>query len=166
MSGTGHPARAPALRIDVVSDLVCPWCHIGRAQLDAAPWDAAERRRVVAEVGEAFELNIAMFTELADAAGIDCLLVGDSVGMVCQGLASTVGVTLETMRHHTQCVARGLERAQGGAWLVADLPFGSYQASPRQAVRSAARLMKAGAAAVKLEGGERGADAIAMQMLL
>jgi 3-methyl-2-oxobutanoate hydroxymethyltransferase len=56
----------------------------------------------------------ATFAAVADAAGIECILVGDSLGMVCQGLASTVGVTLETMRHHTECVARGLHRAQPG----------------------------------------------------
>ena len=95
----------------------------------------------------------ATFAAVADAAGIECLLVGDSLGMVCQGLDSTVGVTLDTMRHHTESVARGLRRAHGTAWLVADLPFASYQASPEQALRSAATLMQAGAHMVKLEGG-------------
>ncbi|MFT3718286.1 3-methyl-2-oxobutanoate hydroxymethyltransferase [Pseudorhodoferax sp.] len=95
----------------------------------------------------------ATFAAVADAAGVDCLLVGDSLGMVCQGLSSTVPVTLETMRHHTECVARGLQRAQGAAWLVADLPFGSYQQSREQALASATVLMQAGAQMVKLEGG-------------
>jgi 3-methyl-2-oxobutanoate hydroxymethyltransferase len=90
---------------------------------------------------------------MADAAGVECLLVGDSVGMVCQGLPSTVGVALETMRYHTECVARGLQRVQGSAWLIADLPFGSYQASREQALASATVLMQAGAQMVKLEGG-------------
>jgi len=84
---------------------------------------------------------------------MECILVGDSLGMVCQGLHSTVGVTLETMRYHTESVFRGLHRVQGTAWLIADLPFGSYQESPEQALRSATVLMQAGAHMVKLEGG-------------
>ena len=95
----------------------------------------------------------ATFAAIADAAGVDCLLVGDSLGMVCQGLPSTVGVSLETMRYHTESVARGLQRVQGAAWLIADLPFGSYQESREQALRSATVLMQAGAQMVKLEGG-------------
>ncbi|MFV0679604.1 3-methyl-2-oxobutanoate hydroxymethyltransferase [Ottowia sp.] len=95
----------------------------------------------------------ATFAAVADAAGVECLLVGDSLGMVCQGLPSTVGVTLEHMRYHTESVARGLHRVQGTAWLIADLPFGSYHASPEQALRSATVLMQAGAHMVKLEGG-------------
>ena len=95
----------------------------------------------------------ATFAAVADAAGVECILVGDSLGMVCQGLHSTVGVTLEHMRYHTEAVARGLRRVQGTAWLVADLPFGSYQQSREQAVASATVLMQAGAHMVKLEGG-------------
>lgn len=95
----------------------------------------------------------ATFAAVADAAGVECILVGDSLGMVCQGLSSTVGVTLETMRHHTECVATGLRRAQATAWLIGDLPFGSYHESKEQALRSAVVLMQAGAHMVKLEGG-------------
>ncbi len=95
----------------------------------------------------------ATFAAVADAAGVECLLVGDSLGMVCQGLPSTVGVTLEAMRYHTESVSRGLHRVQGTAWLIADLPFGSYHESPEQALRSATVLMQAGAHMVKLEGG-------------
>ena len=95
----------------------------------------------------------ATFAAVADAAGVECILVGDSLGMVCQGLRSTVGVTLEAMRHHTESVARGLRRAQATAWLIADLPFGSYHESKEQALRSAAVLMQAGAHMIKLEGG-------------
>jgi 3-methyl-2-oxobutanoate hydroxymethyltransferase len=95
----------------------------------------------------------ATFAAMADAAGIECLLVGDSLGMVCQGLHSTVGVSLETMCYHTECVSRGLRRVQGTAWLIGDLPFGSYQESREQALRSATALLKAGAHMVKLEGG-------------
>ena len=95
----------------------------------------------------------ATFAAVADAAGIECILVGDSLGMVCQGLTSTVGVSLETMRHHTECVANGLRRSHGTAWLIGDLPFGSYHESHEQAFRSASVLMQAGAHMVKLEGG-------------
>jgi 3-methyl-2-oxobutanoate hydroxymethyltransferase len=95
----------------------------------------------------------ATFAAVADAAGVECILVGDSLGMVCQGLHTTVGVTLDDMRYHTEIVARGLRRAQGTAWLIGDLPFGSYQESKEQAMRSASILMQAGAHMVKLEGG-------------
>ena len=86
---------------------------------------------------------------LLDDCGVDCLLVGDSLGMVMQGHASTLPVSLEHMSYHVSCVAR----AAGRAWVIADLPFGSYQAEPAQAVRSAVALMQAGAQMVKLEGG-------------
>ena len=95
----------------------------------------------------------ATFAAVADAAGVECILVGDSLGMVCQGLSSTVGVTLETMKYHTESVVRGLRRVQGTAWVIGDLPFGSYQESKEQALRSAVALMQAGAHMVKLEGG-------------
>jgi 3-methyl-2-oxobutanoate hydroxymethyltransferase len=95
----------------------------------------------------------ATFAAVADAAGIEAILVGDSLGMVCQGLHTTVGVSLEHMRYHTETVARGLRRAQGTAWLIGDLPFGSYQESKEQAIRSASVLMQAGAHMVKMEGG-------------
>jgi 3-methyl-2-oxobutanoate hydroxymethyltransferase len=87
----------------------------------------------------------ATFAAVADAAGIETILVGDSLGMVCQGLSSTVGVSLETMRYHTESVVRGLRRVQGTAWVIGDLPFGSYHESREQALRSAAVLMQAGA---------------------
>jgi 3-methyl-2-oxobutanoate hydroxymethyltransferase len=95
----------------------------------------------------------ATFAAVADAAGVECILVGDSLGMVCQGLASTVGVSLETMRYHVESVARGLQRVQGTSWIIGDLPFGSYHASREEALRSASVLMQAGAHMVKLEGG-------------
>jgi 3-methyl-2-oxobutanoate hydroxymethyltransferase len=96
----------------------------------------------------------ATFAAVADAAGVDCILVGDSLGMVCQGMPSTVGVSLETMRYHVESVARGLQRVQGTTWVVGDLPFGSYHESREQALRSATVLMQAGAHMVKLEGGD------------
>lgn len=91
----------------------------------------------------------ATFAGVLDHAGVDCLLVGDSLGMVLQGRSSTVPVTLEQMVYHTQCVARG----NRSAWVIGDLPYGSYHASPDQALRSATALMQAGAHMVKLEGG-------------
>lgn len=102
----------------------------------------------------------ATFAAIADSAGVESILVGDSLGMVCQGMPSTVGVTLETMRHYTESVARGLHRAQATAWLISDLPFGSYHESKEQALRSAAVLMQAGAHMVKLEGGGWTADTV------
>lgn len=95
----------------------------------------------------------ATFAAVADAAGVDCIMVGDSLGMVCQGRTTTVGVSLQDMQYHTRCVSQGLERSQGGALIIADLPFGSYQQSREQAIDSAVQLMAAGAHMVKLEGG-------------
>jgi 3-methyl-2-oxobutanoate hydroxymethyltransferase len=95
----------------------------------------------------------ATFAAVADAAGVECILFGDSLGMVCQGRSSTVGVTLDTMQYHTECVVRGLQRVQATTWVIGDLPFGSYHESKEQALRSAAVLMRAGAHMVKLEGG-------------
>ncbi len=88
---------------------------------------------------------------LADEAGLDCILVGDSLGMVVQGLSTPLPVSLDEMVYHVKCVARGVKRAL----IVADLPFLTYQVSPRQAVLSAGKLLQAGAHAVELEGGER-----------
>jgi len=90
----------------------------------------------------------AVFGELADAAGADIVLVGDSVGNTVLGYSSTIPVNLEDMVHHTRAVRRGVKRAL----LIADLPFGSYQSSTEQAVQAAVALVKAGAQAVKLEG--------------
>ena len=99
----------------------------------------------------------ASFAHVLDAAGVDVLLVGDSLGMVIQGHASTLPVKLAEMSYHTRCVAAGT----GRAFLVADLPFGSYQPSPERAYASAARLMAAGAHMVKLEGGAVMVDTVA-----
>ncbi len=91
----------------------------------------------------------ASFARLIDDAGVDCMLVGDSLGMVLQGRDSTVPVSLAEMAYHTACVARG----NRSAWVIGDLPFGSYHESNDQAMRSATALMQAGAHMVKLEGG-------------
>ena len=89
------------------------------------------------------------FARLAEQAGVDVVLVGDSLGMVVQGHASTLPVRLAEMSYHTRCVARAVRRAL----IVADMPFASFQQSPPQAYAAAARLMAAGANVVKLEGG-------------
>ena len=94
---------------------------------------------------------------LVDEAGTDMVLVGDSLGMVVQGLGTTIPVTLEEMAYHCRAVARGLGRAH----LVGDLPFLSYQVSATQAVESAGKLMQEGACeSVKLEGGTEVAEQI------
>ena len=91
----------------------------------------------------------ASFAQLCDDCGVDILLIGDSLGMVLQGHASTLPVTMDQIVYHTECVARPKPRA----WIVADMPFGSYQESPSQAYANATRLMAAGAQMVKIEGG-------------
>ncbi len=100
----------------------------------------------------------AMTAALFDEAGVEVLLVGDSVGNTVLGHPTTLPVTLDQMILFTQAVVRGAQRAL----VVADLPFGSYEASPRQAVESAVRLVKeSGAHAVKVEGDERFAEHVA-----
>ena len=91
----------------------------------------------------------ATFARVLDDAGVEMLLVGDSLGMVLQGKSSTVPVTLDEMAYHVRSVATGNKTA----WVVGDMPFASYQQSPSQAMASAAALMQAGANMVKLEGG-------------
>jgi 3-methyl-2-oxobutanoate hydroxymethyltransferase len=91
----------------------------------------------------------ASFAAISEAAGCEMLLIGDSLGMVIQGHDSTLAVSLEATEYHVRCVARGSKRAV----IIADMPFGSFQESPAQAFRSAARMMAAGAGMVKLEGG-------------
>jgi len=86
--------------------------------------------------------------EICDEAGVDIVLVGDSVGNTVLGFENTLPVSMDDMIHHTRAVRRGLRHAL----LVADLPFGSYQQSPEDAVRNSVELIKAGAEAVKLEG--------------
>src|SRR5262245_4635686 len=92
----------------------------------------------------------ATMARLIDRAGIDVVLVGDSVGMVVLGYETTLPVTLEMMIHHTRAVSRGAKRAL----IVADMPFLTYQTTADEAVRNAGQLLQeGGAAAVKLEGG-------------
>jgi 3-methyl-2-oxobutanoate hydroxymethyltransferase len=91
----------------------------------------------------------AAFARVLDDAGVDSLLVGDSLGMVLQGRASTLAVSMDEMVYHTACVVRGNRTA----WVIADMPFGSYQESAEVTMRHAARLMQQGAQMVKLEGG-------------
>jgi 3-methyl-2-oxobutanoate hydroxymethyltransferase len=98
-----------------------------------------------------------VFARLADDAGIDAILVGDSLGMVVQGERSTLPVSLDDMVYHTRIVSRGVRRAH----LIGDLPFMSYQASIDDGMRAAGRLMKEGRAeAVKLEGGVEVAELV------
>jgi 3-methyl-2-oxobutanoate hydroxymethyltransferase len=94
---------------------------------------------------------------LLDEAGVEILLVGDSLGMAVLGYDNTLPVTLEEMLHHLRAVRRGARRAL----IVADMPFGTFHVSPEETVRHALRLVKDGAEAVKLEGGEKRMEAIA-----
>lgn len=121
---------------------------------NSRPVTLAELARMRAEGEKIAVLTCydASFAALLDRCGVDVALVGDSLGNVLQGQSSTLPVTLEQMVYHTACVARGLGR-QGRPFVVADMPFGAYQESPAQAMRSAVPLMAAGAQMVKLEGG-------------
>jgi 3-methyl-2-oxobutanoate hydroxymethyltransferase len=98
----------------------------------------------------------ATFAAVLENAGVDVLLVGDSLGNVLQGDATTLPVTLEHMLYHTRCVARGSSKAL----IITDMPFGSYQISPEQAFENAARILAAGAHMVKIEGGRIMADTV------
>ena len=98
----------------------------------------------------------ATFSTILENAGIDVLLVGDSLGNVLHGENTTLSVTLDDMIYHTRCVARGASKA----FIITDMPFGSYQVSPEQAFENAARIIAAGAHMVKIEGGQIMADTI------
>ena len=99
----------------------------------------------------------ALIARILDEAGIDLILVGDSLGNIVQGHETTIPVTLDDIIYHTKAVVRGVQRAL----VVADMPFMSYQVSPEEAFRNAGRLMKeAGASAVKIEGGHRVCEAV------
>ena len=119
--------------------------------LRARKGDSSSPREKIAMV-TAYDYTMA---RLVDEAGVDMVLVGDSLGMVVQGLTTTIPVTMDEMAYHCRAVARGLGRAH----LVGDLPFMSYQVSPQQAVESAGKLMKEGACeSIKLEGGQEVAE--------
>jgi 3-methyl-2-oxobutanoate hydroxymethyltransferase len=109
-------------------------------------WDKAKREGRKMSLITAYDYP---FARMADAAGLDAVLVGDSLGMMVAGDPDTLKVSLEQMEYHTRIVAKGVQRAL----VMADLPFGSFEESPAQAFASAARLLKAGADIVKLEGG-------------
>jgi len=91
----------------------------------------------------------ALFTRIIEEAGIDTILVGDSLGVVVQGQKDTLAVTMDEMLYHTKLVAKAAQRAL----IIGDMPFLSYQVCVEEAVRNAGRFLQAGAAAVKLEGG-------------
>jgi len=91
----------------------------------------------------------ALFTRILEQAGIEAILVGDSLGVVVQGKPNTLSVTMDDMLYHTKLVAGAAQKAL----VVGDMPFMSYQASTEEAVRNAGRFLQVGAAAVKLEGG-------------
>ena len=118
--------------------------------LDFARWKERGERIVVITAYDA------LFARIFDDAGVDAILVGDSLGQVVLGLPSTLGVTMEDMVRHTGAAARGTKRA----FLIADMPFLSFQAGPEEAIRNAGRLLQAGAEAVKLEGGRNVENAI------
>jgi 3-methyl-2-oxobutanoate hydroxymethyltransferase len=99
----------------------------------------------------------ASFARLLDGAGIETLLIGDSLGNVIQGHDTTLPVTVTDIAYHTAAVKRGCDRA----FIIADMPFGSYQESPAQAFRNAVTLMAAGAQMIKLEGGAEMAETVA-----
>jgi 3-methyl-2-oxobutanoate hydroxymethyltransferase len=99
----------------------------------------------------------ASFASLLDGAGVDTLLIGDSLGNVLQGHESTLPVTLRDIVYHTACVARGAKHA----FIVGDMPFGTFQISPQEAFRNAAEIMAAGAQMVKIEGGRPMLETIA-----
>lgn len=99
----------------------------------------------------------ALFTRILEQAGIETILVGDSLGVVVQGKANTISVTMEDMLYHTKLVAGAAQQAL----VIGDMPFMSYQASREEAVRNAGRFLQVGAHAVKLEGGAAVADQVA-----
>lgn len=117
-------------------------------------WDKAKRDGRKMTMVTAYDTIAA---RLAEAAGIDSVLIGDSLGMMVAGEADTLRVSLEQIEYHTRIVARSISKPL----VMADLPFGSYETSPAQAFTSSARLLKAGADIVKLEGGDAMVETVA-----
>jgi 3-methyl-2-oxobutanoate hydroxymethyltransferase len=111
-----------------------------------AHWEKAKREGRKLSFVTAYDYP---FARIADAAGLDGILIGDSLGMMVAGHADTLPVSLAQMEYHTSIVAKAVTKAL----VMADLPFGSFEESPAQAFASCATLMKAGAEIVKLEGG-------------
>ncbi len=112
-----------------------------------------EKMKLAGEKSTCLTAYDATFAHQIAAAGVDMVLVGDSLGMVVQGLGTTVPVTMENMEYHTRVVATGLKSSEQQPLLIADMPYMSY-ATLEQTYRNAARLMQAGAQMVKVEGGE------------
>ncbi|MFM1880253.1 MAG: hypothetical protein RLZZ344_487 [Pseudomonadota bacterium] len=122
------------------------------ASADRKPFSIVNLRSLRAQGGRIAMVTCydASFAHLLSDAGVDMILIGDSLGMVIQGHDSTLPVTVSDVVYHTGCVARARPRSM----VVADMPYGSYQESPEQAYRNAAVLMQAGAQMVKIEGGQ------------
>ena len=137
--------------------------HAGNGKVTVP--DILSRKSTISKSQTEFPQKITCLTaydyptaRLLDEAGVDILLVGDSLGMVVLGYENTLPVTLEEMLHHARAVRRGTRRAL----VVADMPYGSYHAEVAESVRNAVRFVKeAGAEAVKVEGGERRLELIA-----
>jgi 3-methyl-2-oxobutanoate hydroxymethyltransferase len=148
MAATKEPSRG-------ANGSVCAAGHGADRPVTVPDFLAAKSRGVRLTMLTAYDYTTA---RLLDAAGVDSLLVGDSLGMVVQGHETSLSVTLDEVIYHTRAVARGVRRAL----LVADMPFMSFQVSPEQALTNAGRLLKEGGArAVKIEGGVRSAAAMA-----
>lgn len=155
LGGADGPAEAPIVENARTQDQR-PYAPEKGAALRRLTAGAIKRRkgRVTFPVVTAYD---APFGEFAERAGIDVILVGDSLGNVVLGYDETTPVTLDDMIHHARAVCRGTQRAH----IMVDLPFGSYQVSDEDAVRSAIRLVKdGGATSVKMEGGSHVADRI------
>jgi 3-methyl-2-oxobutanoate hydroxymethyltransferase len=149
LPGTGHSVRADGAKEQKAA-------LSSERPVTVPEFVAAKARGQKLAVLTAYDYTLA---RLLDDAGVDALLVGDSLGMVVQGNPNCLSVTVEEMIYHTRLVARGARRAL----VIADMPFMSYQAGLEDAVRNAGRLVKeAGAHAVKLEGGVRMADRVAV----
>lgn len=127
--------------------------------------DASDRRSTCDHLRQKFESGEkiavltcydATFASVLEKAGIDILLVGDSLGNVIQGSSDTLSVSLDDMLYHTTCVVHGTRRA----FIIADMPFGTFQVSPQETFAHAARLLAAGAQMVKIEGGRHMAETI------
>src|SRR6516162_4552355 len=147
MSAVVKPPQEPGNGISPVPTEIRP--------VTVPDFQAARARGLRLTMLTAYDYTMA---RLLDAAGVDGILVGDSLGMVIQGKENSLGVTLDDVIYHTRMVARGVQHSL----LVSDMPFMSFQVSPQQALENAGRLVKEGGAqAVKVEGGVRSAAAIA-----